>query len=39
VVFAFLVATFYLWVGRSDTPGNEPNIAGLMFMWCVRHGC
>ena len=34
-MFAFLTATFYLWVGRSDTPGNEPNVAGLMFMWCA----
>ena len=33
-MFAFLTATFYLWVGCSDTAGNEPNLAGLMFMWC-----
>ena len=32
-VFTFLTATFYIWVGRSDTTGNEPNIAGLLFMW------
>lgn len=34
-IFTFLVATFYLWVGRADTAANEPNIAGLLFMWCV----
>ena len=32
-IFTFLICTFYLWVGRNDTTGNEPNIAGLLFMW------
>lgn len=32
-VFTFLICTFYLWVGRADTAANEPNIAGLLFMW------
>jgi hypothetical protein len=32
-IFAFLICTFYLWIGRNDTSGNEPNIAGLFFLW------
>lgn len=31
--FTFLTATFYLWVGADNSAQNEPNIAGLLFMW------
>lgn len=34
--FTFLTATFYLWVGANNTAENEPNIAGLLFMWYAR---
>ncbi|KAK9906864.1 hypothetical protein WJX75_009364 [Coccomyxa subellipsoidea] len=33
--FTFLTATFYLWVGANNTAENEPNIAGLLFMWVI----
>lgn len=45
-VFTFLTATFYLWVGKTNTAANVPNIGGLLFLWCAwalqqlsRHAC
>jgi len=33
--FAFLTATFYWRTGAVMDPANAPNLAGLLFMWCV----
>lgn len=36
LVFSLLTVIYYWKVGRDFSPSNAPNIAGVLFLWCVR---
>ena len=37
LVFSALTVIYYWKVGRDFSPVNVPNIAGVLFLWCVVH--
>ncbi len=39
LVFSALTVIYYWKVGRDFSAVNVPNIAGVLFLWCVLHLC
>ncbi len=37
LVFSALTVIYYWKVGRDFSAVNVPNIAGVLFLWCVLH--
>lgn len=36
LVFSVLTVVYYWKVGRDFSPSNAPNLAGVLFLWCVH---